>query len=99
MEQTRGVLGGENTCGVEEIRRLRDPLNEVDQVVRHSSELRIMMPERNGQWDEYKSQFPELQTILAKIHVVLPSRPATLAAGRTQLESVARWASAFQATR
>ena len=99
MLQTRGALCGESDFGVAEIARLREPLNEMEQIVNQSAQLRILMPEINGQLNEYKAQLRELRSILDKIRIMLLARQASLQAGRTQLDALTQWTSAFQATR
>jgi uncharacterized coiled-coil DUF342 family protein len=99
MIQTRGALCGQCDFDVEQIRRLREPLNEMELIVAQSSQLRVMMPELNAQLDEYKAQLNELRSILDKIRIMLLARQASLVAGRTQLDALSQWTSAFQTTR
>jgi hypothetical protein len=96
---TRGTLRGESNFGVEEVWRLREPLEEMAQIKKESEQARTLMPEISGQLDEYKTQLGELQSILDSLRVTLLARQASLMAGRAQIDAASQWIAAFHATR
>lgn len=69
------------------------------QIMRESEQARTLMPEISGQLDEYRSQLGELQIILDNVRVMLLARPASLMAGRAQLDAASQWMTAFHAAR
>lgn len=99
LEEARKALRGEGNFGVEEIRKLREPLNEMDPVMRQAGELQRTSPEISPQLELYKSHLAELLTILDQLRVMLLAKQAKLLAGRTQLDAATHWLAAFQATR
>ena len=98
LNDARCALRGESNFGVEEIQRIRQPLNEMESILDRSAQLRQFMPEMSGQLDRYKANLGELQTVLDQVRVMLLARQASMLAGRTHLD-VAHWMTAFQATR
>lgn len=99
LEDARRALRGESNFGVEEVRKLRQPIEEMAPIVAESAELRRLQPELAGQLDLYKSQLGDLQTTLAQIRMMLLARQASLEAGRAQLAAVSHWIRAFRQTR
>jgi hypothetical protein len=99
LEEARRTLRGETTFGVEDIRSIRLPVEEMAEIVARSAELRRTHPEICGDLDLYKSQLGEMQTTLAKIRLMLLARQASMQAGRAQLTAVANWINAFRQTR
>ena len=99
LEETRGALRGERDFGVEEVGKIRQPMEEMATIVARSAELRRMQPEVAGELDLYKSQLGEMQTALAQIRAMLLARQASLEAGRAQLSAVSQWINAFRQTR
>ena len=99
VEEARGALRGEGNFGVEEVRKIRQPLDEMAPIMAESASLRRMQPELNGQLDLYKTQLGDLQTTLGQIRVMLLARQASLEAGRAQLSAVSHWITAFRQTR
>ena len=95
----RSALRGECNFNVEDVRKIRRPVDEMGPVLPHSTELLRMQPELAGQLDLYKSQLGELQTTLGQIRVMLLARQASLEAGRAQLSAVSQWMGAFRQTR
>jgi hypothetical protein len=93
------ALRGECDFSVEDVRKIRGPVEEMAPVMAHSTELLRMQPELAGQLDLYKSQLGELQTTLGQIRVMLLARQASLEAGRAQLSAVSQWMGAFRQTR
>jgi hypothetical protein len=99
LEEARRALRGESNFGVEEVRKIRQPVEEMAPIVAQSAELRRLQPELAGQLDLYKSQLGDLQTTLAQIRMMLLARQASLEAGRAQLAAVSQWMNAFRQTR
>ncbi len=99
VNETRSSLRGESNFGMDEILRIREPLDQMSEIMRQTAAVRTMMPEISGQLDEYKSQLGELQGILDKVRVMLLARQASLMAGRAQIDAAAQWMNAFQETR
>jgi len=99
LADARRAIRGECDFGVEEVRRIRGPVDEMAPVIAHSMELLRMQPELAGHLDLYKSQLGDLQTTLGQIRVMLLARQASLEAGRAQLSAVSQWMGAFRQTR
>jgi len=99
LELARGALRGEANFGVEDILKLRQPLDEMAGIVAESAQLRSMQPELAGDLDLYKTQLGELQTNLTKIRMMLLARQASMEAGRAQLSAVSHWINAYRQTR
>jgi hypothetical protein len=99
LEGARRALRGEGDFGVEEVRALRQPVEEMAPIVAESAELRQVRPELAGQLDLYKSNLGDLQTTLEQIRMMLLARQASLEAGRAQLCAVSQWVTAFRQTR
>jgi hypothetical protein len=93
------AVRGECDFGVEEVRSIRGPVEEMAPVMAHSAELLRLRPELAGQLDLYKSQLGELQTTLGHIRMMLLARQASLEAGRAQLSAVSQWMGALRQTR
>jgi hypothetical protein len=85
--------------GVEDVRKICGPVEEMAPITAHSTELLWMQPALAGQLDLYKSQLGELQVTLGQIRVMLLARQASLEAGRAQLTAVSQWMGAFRQTR
>lgn len=99
LEGARRALRGEGNFGAEEVRQLRQPVEEMAPIVAESAELRRLRPELDGQLDLYKSNLGQLQTTLEQIRIMLLARQASLEAGRAQLCAVSQWMTAFRQTR
>ncbi len=99
LQESRGALRGERNFGLEEIQKLRKPIEEMAPVIAESASARSFQPEIAGQFDLYKSQLEELQNTLQQIRVMLLARQASLEAGRAQLSAVSHWVAAFRQTR
>jgi len=99
LEEARCALRGERDFGVEEVRKIRQPVEEMATIVARSAELRRMQPELTGEFDLYKARLGEMQTTLAQIRAMLLARQASLEAGRAQLSAVSQWINAFRNTR
>ena len=99
LADARRALRGECDFGVEDVRKIRGPVEEMAPVLAHSTELLRLQPELAGQLDLYKSQLAELQTNLGQIRVMLLARQASLEAGRAQLSAVSHWMGAYRQTR
>ena len=85
----RSALRGECDFSVEDVRKIRRPVDEMGPVLAPSTELLRMQPELARQLDLYKSQLGELQTTLGQIRVMLLARQASLEAGRATFRRVA----------
>jgi hypothetical protein len=99
LAEARRAVRGECDFGVEEVRKIRGPVEEMAPVISHSTELLRMLPELAGQLDLYKSQLGDLQTTLGQIRAMLLARQANLEAGRAQLSAASQWMGAFRQTR
>ena len=99
LEGARRALRGEGNFGVEEVRQLRQPVEELAPIVAGAEELRRVRPELAGELDLYKSNLGDLQTTLVQIRIMLLARQASLEAGRAQLCAVSQWVTAFRQTR
>ena len=99
LADAQRALRGESDFGVEDVRRIRRPVEEMAPVLAHSMELLRIQPELAGQLDLYKSQLGDLQTTLGQIRVMLLARRASLEAGRAQLSAVSQWMGALRQTR
>lgn len=67
LEEAHKDLRGEGNFGVEEIRKLREPLNEMDPVMRQAGELQRTSPDISPELELYKSHLAELSTILDQL--------------------------------
>ena len=99
LEEARRALRGERDFDTEDVQRLREPVGTMDSIVARSYELRRLQPEIAGQFDLYKSQLRDLQTILMQIRVMLTARQAALDVGQTHNTAVSRWVTALHQTR
>ena len=99
LEEVRRALRGEAEFGVENVKSIRQPLEEMSEIVARSAELRRSHPEIAGEIDLYKSQLTEMQTALGQIRLMLLARQAGLEAGRAQVSAVSQWITAFRQTR
>ena len=99
LEGARRALRGQGNFGVEEIRKLREPLNEMDPVMRQAAVLQRTRPDVAPELVLYKSHLAELLIILDQLRVMLLAKQANLLAGRVQLDAATHWLAAFQATR
>ena len=99
LAEARRALRGECDFCVEDVRRIRGPVEEMAPVMAHSAELLRLQPELAGELELYKSQLGDLQTTLGQIRAMLLARQASLEAGRAQFSAVSRWMGAFQQTR
>jgi hypothetical protein len=99
LADVRRAIRGECDFNVEDVRKIRRPVEEMAPIVAHSTELLRMQPELAGQMDLYKSQLGDLQSTLGQIRAMLLARQASLEAGRAQLSAVSQWMGAFRQTR
>ncbi len=99
LAEARRALRGECDFGVEDIRKIRGPVEEMAPIMAESTKLLRMQPELDRELDLYKSQLGDLQTTLGQIRVMLLARQASLEAGRAQLSAVSQWMGAFRQTR
>jgi hypothetical protein len=99
LEEARGALRGERDFGVADVRRLREPVGEMDSIVAQSFELRRLHPEIAVQLEFYKLQLRDLQIVLQQIRMMLLTRQAGLNSSQNNLTAVSLWVSAFNQTR
>jgi hypothetical protein len=99
LAEARRAVRGECDFGVEDVRKIRGPVEEMAPIMAEATELLRMQPELDGQLELYKSQLGDLQTTLGQIRVMLLARQASLEAGRAQLSAVSQWMGAFRQTR
>jgi hypothetical protein len=99
LAEASRALRGECDFGVEDVRKIRRPVEEMAPIVAQSAELRRLQPELAGQLDLYKSQLSDMQKTLGQIRLALLARQASLEAGRAQLSAVSQWMGAFRQTR
>ena len=99
LEDARRTLRGESNFGLAEVRSIRQPVEEMAEIVARSTELRRLQPELSAELDTYKSQLGDLQTTLSQIRMMLLARQASMEAGRAQLAAVSHWIDAFRQTR
>ncbi len=99
IENARRALRGEGEFKAEDVRQLREPVEEMAPIVAQSPDLRQAQPEIIGQLDQYKSRLGELQIILNQLRVMLLARQASLCSDQTHVSAVSRWASALRQTR
>jgi hypothetical protein len=98
LAETRRALAGEQEFGVEEVRALAEPIQEMAPLMAREAELRTLQPETAAALDLYKAQLRELRTALERVRMMLLARRAQMEAGRTQLEAVTHWAAALRQT-
>lgn len=89
--ETKSALRGESVFGPGEVRKLRQPVEEMAPIMARSRELRESDPELGEPLDLYKAQLSDLQRTLEQVRVMLLARQASLEAGRAQLAAVAQW--------
>jgi len=99
LEEARRALRGESNFGPEEVRQLRQPVEEMAPIVAESAEFRRLQPALAAQLDLYKTNLGGLQTTLKQIHIMLLARQTSMEAGRAQLCAVSHWVNAFRQTR
>jgi len=99
IENARRALRGEGEFKAEDVRQLREPVEEMAPIVAQSPDLRLAQPEIVGELDLYKVHLGELQTTLNQLRVMLLARQASLCSDQTHVSAVSRWASTLRQTR
>jgi hypothetical protein len=99
IADSRLALRGERGFGVEMVRALAAIVGEMDPIMSNAGHLRDEHPGIAKDLDFYVEQATELKTLLEQIRVMLLTRRAALDNDRVHMETVARWATAFQSTR
>jgi len=99
LDQTRACLRGEHVFGVDEIRQLQQPIQEMEPIVNGVEPAKRNELALGEHLDEYKCHIKELQTTLEQIRIMLLARHASLQASRSQLATIHQWFEAFQQTR
>jgi len=98
LRETRGALAGQGDFGVQQVRALSEPIQQMAPILRQAAELRAENPEIASALDLYKMQLVELQTALDQVRVMLLAKRGQMEAGRVQLDAVAQWAAALRRT-
>ena len=98
LTHTRGALAGEREFGVEQVRALSVPIQEMAPVMQQAAELRAREPEIAGALDQYKAQLRELQTALDQVRMMLLAKRGQMDSGRVQLDAVSQWAAVLRQT-
>jgi hypothetical protein len=98
LAETRLALTGEREFGVEQLRALSEPVQEMAPVVAQAAELRAREPEISSELDSYKSHLGELQMTLEQVRMMLLARRTQIATGQDQIEAVSQWAAALRQT-
>jgi len=99
LTEARRAVHGECDFCVEDVRKIRGPVEEMAPIMTESAELLRRQPELEEGLELYRSQLGDLQTTLGQIRVMLLARQASLEAGRAQLSAVSQWMGAFRQTR
>jgi hypothetical protein len=99
LAEARRAVRGECDFCVEDVRKIRGPVEEMAPIMAQWVEMRRQQPELAEQLDLYKSQLGDLQSAIGQIRGMLLARQASLEAGRAQLSAVSHWMGAFQQTR
>ena len=99
LDDSRLALRGERDFGVDMVRALAAQIREMDPVMSDAKRMRGAYPDISAELDLYISQATELKTVLENVRVMLVSRRASLDSDRAHMETVSRWATAFQSTR
>ncbi len=98
LADTRRALTGEREFGVEQVRALSEPIQEMAPAMQRATELRALQPEIAGELDLYKQQLGELHTALEQVRMMLQAKRTQMEAGRIQLEAVSQWAAVLRQT-
>lgn len=99
LEDVRQALRGERDFDAADVRRLREPIGEMDAIAAQSSALRSHHPELGPLFDLYKSRLRALQTLVVQIRIMLHTRQLHLTASHNHNSAVTRWVGALRQTR
>ncbi len=99
LEEVRCAVRGEGEFTSEEVRKLKQPVEEMAPIIAQYGELRRTQPDLAGELDLYRATLRELDTTLAQVRKMLLARQASLEAGRAQISAVSQWVDAFRQTR
>lgn len=99
LDDVRHALRGEREFDAADVRRLREPIGEMDAIAAQASSLRTLYPELATHLDLYKSQLRELQTLIVQVRVMLHTRKLHLDASHKHNAAVTRWVGALRQTR
>jgi hypothetical protein len=95
----RMALCGEHRFGAAEVRRIREPLTEMEPLMAECSSLRGTQPGIAAQVELYKSQLLELQRTVEKLRVSLIVQKTRLETSRAKVNAASQWCEAFHQTR
>ena len=99
LSHARNALAGRQDITSETIRDISQPLTEMEPIVSQAAALRTKDTALDAALREYAENLGKLQNALEQVRFMLLTRQAHLGASRCQLETVNRWAAAFQQTR
>lgn len=99
VELTHKALRGEGRFGVQEVRKIREPLTEMEPILADAVNLRRAQPELGSQLDLYRSYLLNLQKSVEQLRVSLLVQRASLEARRARVEATTQWCAAFHQTR
>lgn len=99
LENSKQALTGQSTFGVDQVRALREPLDQMDAILKRAGSLRQENPELAEQIDIYRDQLKCLQTTLVQVRMMLLGRRLQVESGRRQLSAVHKWAAALDQIR
>lgn len=81
LAETQRALAGEHEFGVEQVRALAEPIQEMAPLMAREADLRTVQPETAAALDLYKAQLRELQTALERVRMMLLARRAQIEGG------------------
>lgn len=99
LEEVRHALRGECEFDTRDVRRLSEPIGEMDAIAAQASTLRMIHPELGKHLDLYRSQLRELQTLIVQVRLMLHTRQLHLNASHNHNAAVMRWVGALRQTR
>jgi hypothetical protein len=97
--RAREALAGRFNFGVEEVRAIVEPVEQMAPIVDQAEQLRTLQPDLDGELKAYGANLGELQTTLDQVRFMLIARRANLASARGHMEAVVQWAAALRQTR
>jgi hypothetical protein len=99
VEMTQKALRGEGPFGAQEVRKIREPLTEIEPILRDSVELRQSEPELAAQIEVYKTYLLQLQKTVERLRVGLILQKVSLGTKRERVNATAKWCAAYHHTR
>jgi hypothetical protein len=99
LAQVRDGLAGRQDITCETIRDILQQITQLAPVASQAAALRGMDPALDSSLETYADNLSDLQDALEQVRFMLLARQSSLEASRSHLETVNRWATAFQQTR